>query len=59
VELDLLEHAGFEKVVFRLHEVGVLSAGSCASVPRIAAANVSGGGAAWTARGRCTENGIG
>ena len=56
VVLVELEHAGFEKVVFRLHEVGVRSTGSCASVPRIAAANVSAGAAAWKARGGRTEN---
>ena len=56
VVLVELEHAGFEKMVVRLHEVGVRSTGSCASVPRIAAANVSAGAAAWKARGGRTEN---
>ena len=36
-----LEHTGFEHVIFGFHEVGVRSTRTSASVPRIAAAEVS------------------
>ncbi len=41
VVLVELQHAGFEDVIFGFHEVGVRSTRSSASVPRIAAADVS------------------